>query len=96
MKKTEIALIIVVSLISFGVAWFLGNTFFSNPDDEYVKIEYMEQIGSGLTMPSEENFNAYTPNPTVEVYIGSCAYGEEWDNDLKICRDKKEFEGTEN
>ncbi len=95
MKKSEIALIILVAVVSFGASWFIGNLVFKNPDDEYVELSFMRQIGGDLAMPDAEYFNAYAKNPAVDVYIGSCSINEEWDEAKMICVEKKEEKAEE-
>ena len=95
MKKTEIALIILIALISVGLAWWLGNLILKDPDENVATINYMEQIGSTLDEPNSVNFNVYAPNPTVEVYIGKCPYGEKWDESQKSCVSEAEEEDEE-
>ena len=96
MKKSEIALIILIAAVSFGASWFLGNWLFTNPDDEIVEVGFMRQIGGDLTRPSDEFFNAYAKNPTVDVYIGSCGLKEKWDDKTMSCiEDKSEEENPE-
>ncbi len=96
MKKTEIALIVLIALISVGVAWGVGNLVLKDPDENVATIDYMMQIGSTLDEPNSANFNSYAPNPTVEVYIGKCPYGEKWDESQKSCvSDLEEVEEDE-
>jgi len=85
MKKTDIALIILIAGISFGLSWWLGNVFLKDPDESVVELTFMEQIGSTLDEPNVSNFNVYAPNPTVEVYVGKCPYGQKWDESKKSC-----------
>ena len=97
MKKTEIALIILIALISVGLSWWLGNLLLKDPDENVATVKYMDQIGSTLDEPNTANFNAYAPNPTVEVYIGKCPYGEKWDESQKSCvSNLEEVEEDEN
>jgi hypothetical protein len=85
MKKTDIALIILIAAISVGLSWWIGNAVLTNPDDSVVTLDYMPQIGSTLDEPNIINFNTYAPNPTVEVYVGKCPYGQKWDESKKSC-----------
>ena len=86
MKKTDIALIILIAAISIGLSWWLSNLILANPDDNVVSLTYMPQIGSNLDEPNVVNFNTYAPNPTVEVYVGDCGAMEVWDSAAKKCR----------
>ena len=42
-------------------------------------------IDSKVVAPSEDFFNAYAHNPTVEIYVGSCGVDEVWDTNSLKC-----------
>ncbi len=85
MKKSEIALIVVVSIIVLIVSYTVGNLVFGDPGTSVTKIEYVSAIDSEVKDPSAEFFNYYAHNPTVEIYVGQCATGEVWNETILAC-----------
>ena len=85
MKNTDIAAIIMIALASTALAYFLGNVFFGDPNDESVTVSYMDPIESTIAQPDPEVFNAEAINPTVEVFVGNCKDGEVWDPETGSC-----------
>ncbi|MBR6166572.1 hypothetical protein IKQ65_03005 [Candidatus Saccharibacteria bacterium] len=88
MKNTDIALVIMIALVSTVVSYFLGNALLGDPNERVVNVDYMDVIGSNVDEPDEESFNVDAINPTVEVYVGNCGPMEVWDANAKVCRSK--------
>jgi len=87
-KNTDIALVIMIALVSTVVSYFLGNALLGDPSEKVTTVEYMDVIGSDIDEPDEESFNVDALNPTVEVYVGNCGPMEVWDANAKVCRSK--------
>jgi len=72
MKKTDIAMIILIAAISVAVAYFIAiNIPFLKPPEEGVKVQTMTEISAEVKQPSKDIFNEDAVNPTVKVVVGS-------------------------
>ena len=89
MKTSDIALAIFVAFFSVLISYWLGNLILGDPSEEYVKIDYAEEISSSIVQPSKEVFNPYSINPTVETKTGDCPPGEAWDDEAFRCVEKE-------
>lgn len=71
MKKTDIAMIILIASVSVGVAYGAVSAIPGlKLSDEPVKVQTIKKYSSGLDEPSPEVFNQDAINPTVDVTIG--------------------------
>lgn len=71
MKKTDIAMIILIASISALVAYFVAKAVLGEPSKETVKVKTIDTISSDVQPgPDPKIFNAQAINPTVEVTIG--------------------------
>ena len=71
MKKTDIAMIILIAAVSVGVAYFAANSFFGNMTEESVKVKTIDPITSTVETPDAKIFNDTAINPSVEVTINN-------------------------
>jgi hypothetical protein len=74
MKKTDIAMIILIASMSVLVAYFVAGAlpvFKSN--QEPVKVKTVDPISTTVDQPDSSIFNKEAINPTVEVLIGGGA-----------------------
>ena len=85
MKSTDIAAAIMIAIASTAIAYFLGNAFLGDPNDESVSVSYMDPIAATVAQPDPEVFNNEAINPTVEVFVGNCKDGEVWDPETGSC-----------
>lgn len=71
MKKTDIAMIILIASVSVGVAYGAVSAIPGlKQSDEAVKVKTIEKYDAGLDEPDPEVFNSEAINPTVDVTIG--------------------------
>lgn len=77
MKKTDIAMIILIASISAVVAFFSAQALLGGEVNQPVKYQTAEKISSNIDEPDERIFNDNAINPTVEVFIGEGATSEE-------------------
>lgn len=71
MKKTDIAMIILIASISVLVAFFVANSLpFLKLSDKGETVKTAEKISSDVTEPDKKLFNNSAINPTVETVIG--------------------------
>lgn len=70
MKQKDIALIIVVVVISGIISYLLSNMLITNDENRSTEVEVVEAITSELTEPSTNYFNEKAINPTQLILIG--------------------------
>ena len=90
MKNTDIALVVMIALVTTVAAYFLGNAILGDPNNNVTTVSYIDVIDSDVDEPDVESFNIDALNPTVEVYVGNCGPMEVWDANAKVCRSKIE------
>ena len=69
MKKSDIAMIILVASISVMVAFFIGKAIFGDVYNGSAKVKTIEKYSSTIVEPSPEIFNKGAINPAVQVQI---------------------------
>lgn len=68
MKKTDIAMIILIAVVSVLAAFFITQHFLKDSDAE-VKVYTMNKLEDGIVKPDPKIFNKDAINPAVEVQI---------------------------
>lgn len=72
MKKTDIAMIILIASVGVIIAYFVAASIpFLRLPEKGVQVETISKIEPEVTEPSEKVFNESAINPTVEVIVGS-------------------------
>lgn len=71
MKKSDIAMIILIASLSALVSYFVANAFIGDVKNESVKVQTAEPITTNVAEPDPTVFNSDAINPTVEVIIGN-------------------------
>ena len=69
MKKTDIAMILLIATVSIVVAFFITRSILGDSQSETVKVKTIERIEASVTEPDEQIFNSSAINPAVEVQI---------------------------
>lgn len=76
MKKSDIAMIILIASISALIAFLIGNQLtFLKPDPKGVTIDIATPIESDIKPIDKKVFNAESINPTLQTVIGGSASG---------------------
>lgn len=76
MKKTDIAMIVLIASVSVIVAYFTASALFGSGASTTEKVKTIDVINATITEPSKEIFNANAINPTQQVQItGSSTSG---------------------
>lgn len=71
MKKTDIAMIVLIAGISMLVTFLVAdNISILKVSDKGTKVDTVEKIDGNLDEPSTKMFNSEAINPTVETVIG--------------------------
>lgn len=71
MKKTDIAMIVLIASLSIIIAFFATNAFFGDTATEDVTVKTVDPITDDIAEPDPEIFNEEAINPAVEVQVGS-------------------------
>jgi hypothetical protein len=72
MKKTDIAMIVLIASISMGLAYAVAQAIpFFKLDDNGVKVKTIESISASVEDPDPELFSDNAINPTVKIVIGN-------------------------
>lgn len=69
MKKTDIAMIILIASVSVLIAFFVTRSLFGEEANQLVEVDTIEKIEPTLGEVDETVFNAEAINPAVEVQI---------------------------
>lgn len=70
MKKTDIAMIVLIASVGMLIAYFIVvNISFLKLPENGVKVQTMPKLSDQVKEPSKEVFNKDAINPTVEVVI---------------------------
>ena len=94
MKATDIALVIVVGIVSVLGSYWIGNLILGDPSNKTTEVYYMDKISDSIESPDVETFNVKAKNPTVEVYVGNCQVGQVWDTGKLKCVSKDGSDDT--
>ncbi|MEO5950793.1 MAG: hypothetical protein ABIQ04_05075 [Candidatus Saccharimonadales bacterium] len=71
MKKSDIAMIILIASASMLIAYFVAKGVVGDVQNQVVKVKTAQSISSDVSEPDKAIFNSNAINPTVEVIIGS-------------------------
>lgn len=75
MKKSDIAMIILIASISVMVAYFVAKAVIGDTQNQSVKVKTVDSISTNITQPDSSVFNSNAVNPTVQVIIGDQSGG---------------------
>jgi hypothetical protein len=70
MKKSDIAMIILIASVSILIAYFVAKGLVGDVQNQSVKVKIADPISSSVDQPDSTIFNTNAINPTVEVIIG--------------------------
>jgi len=69
MKKTDIAMVILIATISVMIAFFVTQSVIGSPSGETVKVKTVEKMSANVTEPDPAIFNENAINPAVKIEI---------------------------
>lgn len=69
MKKSDIAMLILIASVSVIVAFFIAKAIFGDVYSGSTKVKAIKVISSEVVEPSSEVFNKSAINPVVQVQI---------------------------
>lgn len=70
MKKSDIAMIVLIAAVSVMVAYFVAQALLGDIRNESVQVKSTDPITTEVVQPDPSVFNSNAINPTVEVIIG--------------------------
>lgn len=72
MKKTDVAMIILIASVSIGIAYFVVGAIPGLKDvNKPVEVKTIDRYDADIGKPDGDVFNDKAINPTVEVTIGN-------------------------
>lgn len=71
MKKSDIAMIILIASISMLISYFVAKSLIGDVQKQSVTVQTAEPITTDVQKPDSSIFNTNAINPTVDVVIGS-------------------------
>lgn len=71
MKKTDLAMIVLIAAVSVLVAFFVTRSIFGDDPNQAVKVKTIEAVEATVVEPDTSIFNEDAINPAVEVQINS-------------------------
>jgi hypothetical protein len=69
-KQKDIALIIVIAMVSGIVSFAIAHVLFAAPKDRQQKVEVVDAISTAFPLPSSQYFNSQSIDPTQLITIG--------------------------
>lgn len=75
MKKTDVAMIILIAMVSVTASYFVAKTVLGDVQNQSVKVKTTTAISKNVDKVDPEIFNDKAINPTVKVIIGDQAAG---------------------
>lgn len=69
MKKSDIAMIVLIASASVIVSFFIAKSIFGDVYNGSVKVKTIDKIESSIIEPSKEIFNENAINPTIPINI---------------------------
>jgi hypothetical protein len=81
MKKSDIAMIVLIASVFILIAFFGTRAVFGGSPNEAVKVKTIEKINSSIEEPSGDIFNSNAINPTYRVNVGGADATTETDTD---------------
>lgn len=70
MKQKDIALIVIIVIISAVVSLLLSNRIFVSPKNRQQQVEVVQRISSDFPKPDDRFFNNQAFDPTKQITIG--------------------------
>jgi len=72
MKRTDLALIVLIAAVSAGIAYFVAHSVFGNmTSTQGTSVQTVDAITSTVEQPDAEIFNDDAINPSVNVEINN-------------------------
>ncbi len=76
MKRSELAMVILIAGGSILVAYFVANALFGSATSQSANVPTIQTIDSNFTQPDPTIFNSNAINPTVGVSLTATTSGQ--------------------
>ena len=76
MKKTDIAMIILIATVGVMVSFFVVKAILGETSSEPKKVKVIERIEAGMPEVDKRIFNSNAINPSVEIEIDASSANE--------------------
>lgn len=73
MKKSDVAMIILIASVSVLIAYFVANSIFGSSANTNQTVKTIDSIDSTIVEPNSDIFNKDAINPAVEVQINGAS-----------------------
>lgn len=70
MKQKDIALILVIAVVSGVLSFIVSGKIFVTPENRSQKVEVVDKISTDFQQPSEKYFNDTSVDPSQSVEVG--------------------------
>jgi len=71
MKQKDIALVVVIVIISAVISTIISKTLITSPKNRQAKVEIVDPISPTFQSPSTKYFNSNAVDPTQLIQIGN-------------------------
>jgi ABC-type cobalt transport system substrate-binding protein len=71
MKKTDVAMIVLIIAVSAGIAYFIASSVFGGMSEDGAKVQTVDSITGTVEPVDTAIFNETSINPSVEVNISN-------------------------
>ncbi|HUC96534.1 MAG TPA: hypothetical protein VMR16_02605 [Candidatus Saccharimonadales bacterium] len=75
MKKTDIAMIILIASISVVVSYFVAKSVFGDVYSGTASVKTIDKFSPTITQPDSSIFNSNAINPSIQVQINGTGSG---------------------
>jgi hypothetical protein len=75
MKKSDIAMIILIASVSVMISYFVAKALIGDTANDSVTVKTADEISTDVEKPDSSIFNSKAINPTVQVIIGDQSGG---------------------
>jgi len=69
MKQSDIASLIIIVVVSFSLAFIIGNAVFNTPESRSTQVEVVNSFETEIIQPTPGIFNENAINPTEDITI---------------------------
>jgi hypothetical protein len=77
MKKSDIAMIILIASVSVMIAYFVAKALIGDTANQSVTVKTTDEITTNIDQPDPNVFNSNAINPTIQVIIGDQSGGSQ-------------------
>jgi len=71
MKQKDVALVLVIAIVSAVISFLASNWIFNKPANRQQKAEVVDVITSDFSNPNSKYFNSTSIDPTQLIHIGN-------------------------